>query len=1813
MGALPRFDVVGSLGWLKPTIDDCINVSSRYLGAVSRGESDSEGGRQARLALHQMIGALQMIGMEGAARFTVEIEKCVAATAPSADAVAASLTALNTLSEYVADVVHGQPDVPISLYPTFASLARHNGSTDIGMGELFFPVLDIFPPVRADSSKISSEDLGKRVAEQRARFQQGLLGWLRGTASGLDDMSNALGNVEQVQGEPQQRIFWWIAAGLIDCLKAGELNQSLEVKRLFSRIDRQFSRLASGEPHVAEQLLRDMLYWISQVKTDLQRPRDIQRHYDLLRLAGVISALTAGAPSLEQMRDALEATQVVWVRYSTSGQDLSVVRDRLRILPQAVADLNNEPLRVLSNALATAADKLPQDTQVDLHLANEITIALKLSSSLFANADAPDQELIAQASTASENLANYQLVPSGSDETRHAEIQLLDDHGNAVDDQVLVGAVAREMRVNLNRAEELLEQFFRDATRRGVLDEVARLIAQIHGALSVTGQKQAVTLLERCRELIGEFQRSSQSPEQADVESLARDLSGLNAQLEAAEKGELTAGAISASLINSDDASSRSAPLPSVEQHIDSDIKKSQELLQSWDESPADMLARTELKEVLDGIRGDAQLVADTSLIQRAEHTLAMLAASGDQPSAELADAVKTLTVHGLPLELSPAARGKISADEDIDREMLEVFLEEAHEVLDTVRSRLESSRSDPSNNENLREIRRGFHTLKGSGRMVGLKDFGEVAWTAEQVMNHWLERGAAANEPLLQFVANAQGVFSAWRDDIAAGRPTDIDPHTLQQDAAKLERSDHIAPEDVVEPAVAESPPQAAIAEPVAEADVAQAKTLTISSTLRDIYLKESEQLLRTLEAEIANWGTQRAAAPNADLVRAAHTLAGISRTTGQTSIAELAAALEHWVLQLNEQPHDPGAGALGLMERTQARLAAMVGAFRDRLPVPGDGGLSGEIESYTRAAPVPTVRHTADVAIAAMTIPPPRTLTQAGESAERRKLIDDVDADLLPVFLEEAETLIPILGESLRTWRANPGDESAIQSLQRALHTFKGSARMIGALRLGELIHNIESDVNDATMTDGLTPTLYEALQTKVDRVMESVDRLHNSDVTEIAYEQTLTPAPPALESGATLRLLAVLERQSTQRFSTSPRIGSETAPPLAEKTATQPMAPVADATAPLSNTLSPSPVDAPQEPRRVEAAAVESGQPRALVRVAADTIESMVNQAGEVNISRTRVEAEMRVLRLASGDLTQNAMRLRQQLREIEIQAESQLQSRQQQSSSQEATFDPLEFDRFTRLQELTRMMAESVNDIEMVRQSVVKSLDESDAALAGQARTSFDLQQQLMRVRMVPFANVADRFYRIVRVTARELGKRAELELHGAKVELDRGVLERITGPLEHLLRNALAHGIESVAQREAAGKPVDGRILLELDQQGNDVVLTLSDDGDGLDVDQIQRTAVARGLITDTSNFSRRQLIELIFMPGFSTAATVTEVSGRGVGLDVVKSEITALGGRVEVSSQLGKGTQFAIYLPLTLAVAEALLVRAGSRTYALPAAIVQQVQRFTPEALSVIQSIRELSWNGDGYRFSYLLELFGQRDARPEAKRFSHVLLMRSGGQRVAVQVDELIGIRQVVVKSTGPQLATVSGIVGATVLADGEIVLIVNPVTLGQRLAVQPGELAAPARRQTNTPMARAVPIVMVVDDSITVRKISERTLSREGYQVILAKDGLDALEKLRDITPDAMLVDIEMPRMDGFDLTRSVRADSKTQNVPIIMITSRTAEKHRNYALQLGVNVYLGKPYTDEDLMKHIRMLIGERQPGIPRAAGEVRMAGA
>ena len=606
----------------------------------------------------------------------------------------------------------------------------------------------------------------------------------------------------------------------------------------------------------------------------------------------------------------------------------------------------------------------------------------------------------------------------------------------------------------------------------------------------------------------------------------------------------------------------------------------------------------------------------------------------------------------------------------------------------------------------------------------------------------------------------------------------------------------------------------------------------------------------------------------------------------------------------------------------------------------------------------------------------------------------------------------------------------------------------------------------------------------------------------------------------------------------------------------------------------------------------------EPRALLRVRADIVDRLVNEAGEVSIGRARIESELRAVKANLKDLTESVARLRIQLREIEIAAEGQIQSRQRDAQQRHEDFDPLEIDRFTRFQEITRMMAESVNDVATVQQHLVKNLDDADAAILAQARTNRDLQMDLMRVRMVPFNSVAERLYRVLRQTAKELGKRANLDISAVRTEIDRSVLERMTGPFEHLLRNALAHGIEDAAGRAAAGKDQIGQIVLGARQEGNEFVLVFEDDGRGLDLPGIRARAIAAGLARETDTLSDAQIAEFIFTPGFSTASGVSEIAGRGVGMDVVRAEVAALGGRIDTDSTAGKGTRFTIALPLTLAVTQVVLVRAGQGLFAIPSVTVEHVRQIRAADLSAAYGAGAVDWQGHAYPLFYLPRLLGNSGQSAPAQRLTPVLLLRSGTQRVAIHVDEMAGNQEVVVKNIGPQLARVTGIAGATVLGDGRIVLILTPAPLAQRLGAQSQQGGAPAVAPPTDVAARA-PTVMVVDDSLTVRKVTSRLLAREDYEVITARDGIDALEQLQGIRPDIMLVDIEMPRMDGFDLTRNVRADRRTADIPIIMITSRTAEKHRKYAREIGVDVFLGKPFQESELLQNIANLMRKAVP--------------
>lgn len=619
-------------------------------------------------------------------------------------------------------------------------------------------------------------------------------------------------------------------------------------------------------------------------------------------------------------------------------------------------------------------------------------------------------------------------------------------------------------------------------------------------------------------------------------------------------------------------------------------------------------------------------------------------------------------------------------------------------------------------------------------------------------------------------------------------------------------------------------------------------------------------------------------------------------------------------------------------------------------------------------------------------------------------------------------------------------------------------------------------------------------------------------------------------------------------------------------------------------------------PPVPNRVTADKHKQGatphaqQPASQVqlRVRTDLLGRVANSAAELVVGGARVSGELQQQRHALADLNDNLMRLRSQLREVEIQAETQIASGGALNMQRE--FDPLEFDRFTSLQELTRMMAETVADIASVQRMLSRHVDGAALAMTAQQRYARTLQHDFRRVRIVQFSSIAERLQLLVRQVAHELERNVRLELRGGSIEIDRSMLDKINAPLEHLLRNAIAHGIELPQERVAAGKPAAGTIQIELAQHGNDIVLQLSDDGRGLDGERIRKQATIAGLIAADANLTDAETANLIFEPGLTTSDAVTALSGRGIGMDAVRANLLAQGGSIKVSTTSGRGTCFTLVLPLTLATIQVLLATAGGMQVAIPSSMVAHVLQLPAAQIRQAYQAGALEWRGDHLRLHNLASLLALEQGSSGAdKQPVPVVILRHLDGLQAVELDAVAGNREVVVKNIGSQLAQVAGIAGATVLADASIVLIINPLPLIESaLRHERAGMAIPL--PTTKLTGKELPLVLIVDDSLTVRRISQRLLDKHGYATLLARDGFDALEKLANLNgsvPAAMLFDIEMPRMDGFDLLSHVRQDPRLSSIPIVMISSRTASRHREHAMALGATAYLGKPFQETALL--------------------------
>lgn len=1856
----------GPLSWVIGEIREALERSRTALAdAIERGgDARTTGLQHARTHLHQAHGALQMVDVEGVGLLTAAAESAIermrdGALDVDAGVGAAISDAYQAVTEYLDELMAGAAPQPARLFPYHRALQQLLGAERIHPSDLLFVDLSAGVPLPAPG-QVAAPD----YAAYRSRFEKALLPFLKSPDAAAQRvnaqaLAEAIALVEQAQVEAPARTFWLAMRCFAELVASGQVNGDLYVKQLFGLINLQIRRLSQGQASLPEAMLRDALFFIAAATAPSNDAQLLRRAYGL---AGVVPADydsrrygRIDPQALKAAKEALAQTKTDWDR--VAAEPSARLEDNFN---QALATLAGASDQLGAPALAQLLRELGRAASDSIASGRSDQFSMEMATAMLFVEHGLDQvRQLPEDFADHAEVVGARLLALAAGETPPDAPQWQGDLSRQIAQGQTVAVLAAEMKTGLRQVEKVLDDYYADASRRPALAGIDPLLHQLQGALAILDQDQAVQAAQHIRDQVKHLAAGLDTPA-ADAEALqniARNVGAMGFYID---------------MLGADFDAAR------YRFRFDAAAGRFEEL------------------------PFEKQLAGDTPFDVEPKPESIPVAPPAAQPE---------------PVAPPPAAVGEAA----IEAELLEIFIGEAQEVLALVADTLPAARAEPSNQQTLTMLRRSFHTLKGSGRMVGLDNFAGGAAAVEKVMNAWLGEARAATPAVLDLLDHARSEMAAWVDELAAsgasarnsaalvaaaaavqeggaffiaaqedmaaaapdGQPSfehgaidsvgevDDQPHALAAPDADLaaEDADHINENDSADDPIealpvddgdfelefgqaegalhaetqvesadesAEAPPQPQRAEPEpafgakvidfpsvvpqmpAPDNIRRFGDLEIPLPLYNIYLAETDELMRVLTQDFGEWRHEPLRAVTPAALKAAHTLAGTSATVGFKALRAVAQALEMALLTLVEPAPvlndaqrdllDEALAAAGHMLRlfaqgelaaAQPELVERLAALRETLSAPetapalpaaadgaeNDGAVADfddaydepmlaplsppETEALTEAEPVqeavegrfdpdldpalapeaepepesePEPELKAEPAAPFDTAPAPPAEARAEPSPLADRVIDtaaapletaiqdDLDADLLPVFLEEAADLLPSVGAGLRQWQANPQDAAPAQNLLRTLHTVKGSARMAGAMRLGQHTHEIETQIENMVHAGTTTPAAFDEV-------------LANYDHAMLLFEQLQNPVEAA-----------------------APHIDAKAAPQAA---------------------VTPVPA-AEQSPART-----------ALVRVRADILDRLVNQAGEVSITRSKLENQVGTLKTSLADFSDNLARLSRQLREVEMQAESQIASRM--SISSEREFDPLEFDRFTRLQELTRMMAESVNDVASFHDSLSKTVDAASADLAQQSRLTRDLQRDLMRVRMVPFGSLSERLFRVARQSAKELDKRVNLDIRGSAVEIDRSVLEQMAAPFEHLLRNAIVHGIEPRDQRGAAGKSETGELLMQVSQQGNEVVIQFSDDGAGLDLHKIRAKAHSVGLLDAGAVISDIEAAELIFEPGFSTADSLSELAGRGVGMDVVRAEAQALGGRVAIESTPGHGARFTIHLPLTLAVTQVVLTASAGKTYALPSILVEQVLQMKEGALLEAQAAGFVRHQGQKIALHYLPALLGESAARPPAQRSSPVLILKSGVDRLAVQVDDVVGNREVVIKNIGPQLSRMIGISGATVLGSGEIVLILNPVALSLHGAGRAPALdgnAAGSAGSATAPAPREA-VIMVVDDSLTVRRVTQRLLEREGYRVILAKDGVDALEHLQETIPDLMLVDIEMPRMDGFDLTRNIRGNDSTAAVPIIMITSRTADKHRNYALGLGVNAYFGKPFQEDMLLAAIAGLLGRAVP--------------
>ncbi len=1832
------------LEWLIDEVETSLHQAYEALESYLVDPSDESQIRFCLSYIHQVHGSLKIAECHGPLLLAEEMEGLAVSMLEGhvknvADACDVMVQAILKLPAYLRQVMTSRRDQPEILLLLLNELRVVRGEPLVSETAFFTPRMDVAQklskPYNRQPDPVSMTNVLRKL---RQMYQYALLGVVKGekVAENFGYLDKVFSRLKELsKGLPREPL-WTTVLALLEGISAKEIPLGYSVKMLLRELDGEIRQLAQtgveglSRP-LPEVLLKNILFYIAYSRSEAPRAVLVRADYHLDE-ALPEALLEDSEDGLSPMYHPETAQAIVAALDEEFGQ-VKESLDRYTIEgsdnEQLLDDASNG-LRRISDSLAVVGRGELRDS---MEQAREQILAFRNNPS-----DSGKGCLVLVATKLGEGEAS---LHGWLDNNR----QLVDGSAASGEMQVEVNraqeALLHEVRKGLVTVKNAIVEFIASQWQRENLDGVPELILDAHGALSMMTLYRAAAVLDACHKFLV-------------AEVLAED----------------------------------SVP--------------------NWNMLDALADAITSVEYYLDYVgRQDEQ--AEQTILGLAEEGVAKLGypVTGDGPVVTTVDAGQSGAVIN-----EPSTDGSVEEtpkeDDFADQEIIGIFVEEVTEVLELIEGAYLQWVGNPKGEEPLAEIRRGFHTLKGSGRMVGAVAIGDLAWSVENLLNKVIENRVTVTPTVIAFVDLARevmpGLCAAFQHEISYRRGDYVAQLVVAADA--LAKGEETALPEATE---AEDTPPSDIEAPAPENVVVEPESPE-ETELLIIFAGEAEGHLQVVQDFVEE---QRREAPvytpPTSLVQGAlHTLKGSARMAGVGPIGDLVGPLEQYARELytyqldvdedvvslladaaeychqsiasintrshvgeipelaqflarvaelrarhigpilskekKEQPKvDPDALNLLMMEgisgllnvgeslhqwqqqpggelplislrdeldqlasaadqagvATLNRLSlllsrvhnniiqqhlaptdtliqvlqqaheAMLGmidcvAANQELP-PISSSLTDQLEVLTAKAEsadspvdstieddVPLTEHVVDVSELPL-------LDELQEVSIQPLSRDDIDLDILETFTAEADELLEEIDQGLQGWERDWESKDHVESLKRSLHTLKGGARMTGLEQLGAFSHDLESDILVLESNrDQLSAAMFNRLLRQQDYLLEALAAARQ------LFDQDEKAVPEAE--------IEVASTEAAQQ--------------------TQPVSEVVDVVIDLPLNQSVAGENIPQIERQA--------MPQEMVKVSAPLLESLVNLAGETSISRGRVEQQVSEFAFTLEEMESTIVRLRDQVRRIGIETEAHVMFRQEQIEAMSTTetegFDPLEMDRYSQLQQLSRALLESASDLKDLKGTLADKARGAESQLLTQSRINTDLQERLMRTRMVPFSRIVPRLRRMVRQVSDELGKDVELILANVDGEMDRSVMEQMLPPLEHMIRNSIDHGIESSEERLELGKPEAGVVSVGLIREGGDILLQLSDDGRGLNVEAIRLRAIELGLMTEDSDLDHQEVIQFIFQSGFSTSQKVTHISGRGVGMDVVNSQVRELGGSVQITTKKSEGSQFTVRLPFTVSVNRALMIGVGEDLFALPLNSVDGVVRVSAMELEHYYRFPDarLEYAGGNYEVRYLGSLLSDELA-PKVDMSAEsalLVLVHSKTRSYAVQVDGLAGSNEIVVKSLGPQFSRVPGLSGATLLGDGRVVVILDLLAL-LRTQVTP---KAGVEVLTQGSLKQSVATtVMVVDDSVTVRKVTGRFLEREGFNVITARDGVEAMNLLQDQLPDVMLLDIEMPRMDGFEVARRVKGNEELKKIPIIMITSRTGEKHRDRALALGVEQYLGKPYQEETLLEAISGLIG------------------